>query len=159
MLGSLIVTPFLPGDQKADHGKVCNITANNDTGAVTGGNYSVDLAEADKLPNLIWPFTIIAAVNVFCALSYLCLGKKKIILLSINHSFFFKLFLAFQCQYTQLSAKKNPTRLRVQIMKISASKIQELFIFSRFSILHFLAEWKDSFKVKHLHLVFVVHTY
>jgi len=73
MLGSLLVTPFLPGDQKADHGKVCNIAANNDTGAVSGGNYTLDLAEADKLPNLIWPFTIIAAINVFCALSYLCL--------------------------------------------------------------------------------------
>ena len=88
MLGSLIVTPFLPGDQKADHGKVCNITANNDTGAVSG-NFTLDLAEADKLPNLIWPFTIIAAVNVFCALSYLCLGKKKIILLFMNNPFFF----------------------------------------------------------------------
>ena len=92
MLGSLLVTPFLPNDQKADHGKVCNMAANNDTGDVSGGNFSLDLAETDKLPNLIWPFTIIAAVNVFCAISYLCLGEKKIILLSINHSFFYSYF-------------------------------------------------------------------
>ena len=72
MMGSLIVRPFLPEENK-ETGTVCHKSVVNESASLPS-NSSRDSQE--ELPNLIWPFGIVSIIHLVCATAFLCLSKK-----------------------------------------------------------------------------------